>query len=71
MEGDGSKDDPTTLLSEIGLNETEQKLLFENDSATLDKNELHPLAAVGLGSFFVANMALLLSLPPVLRGKGM
>ena len=33
-------------------------------------SSLHPAFALGLGGFFLLNVGALLSLPPVLRGKG-
>jgi len=57
------KDEENALLKEFGLSEMEL-------SKACEKRELHPGIAFGLGAFFVANVAILLSLPPVLRGKG-
>lgn len=41
---------------------------WSDDSA--GSSSLHPAFALGLGGFFLLNVGALLSLPPVLRGKG-
>lgn len=38
--------------------------------STSDAASLHPAFALGLSGFFLLNIGALLSLPPVLRGKG-
>jgi hypothetical protein len=42
----------------------------EVPSTTITTTTLHPALAVGLGGFFLLHVMTLLSLPPVLRGKG-
>jgi len=57
-------DEERRLLKEIGISEDE--LLDENFEA----KPLHPILKLGLGTAFLFNVGLLLSLPPVLRGRG-
>lgn len=63
MENDD--DETVKILRELGIDPA--TIEHESQSAS---SSLHPLAALSLGCFFAANFALLLSLPPVLRGKG-
>ena len=58
-------DDTSMLLKEIGTCEWNQELT-QNEATSTSKRVAQSAGAV----FFVANLALLLSLPPVLRGKG-
>jgi Histone methylation protein DOT1 len=63
-----------------GIKQTEEghseiKREFENalsgDSRSLPTQQsLHPAIAIGIGGFFILNVGLLLSLPPVLMGRG-
>jgi hypothetical protein len=59
------------------MNEEDKKALRElgisiDALEDLDQEpaKLHPVAAVAFGSFCIVNIGLLLSLPPVLRGRG-
>jgi hypothetical protein len=56
------------LLKELGLSADEVLDITSNSSCPPSK--LNPVLAVGIGTAFVLNVAVLLSLPPVLRGKG-
>ena len=47
------------LMKEQGTEKYEEK-----------QTKLHPMIVLGLGSAFVLNLGMILSLPPVLRGKG-
>jgi hypothetical protein len=55
------------LLAELGIsrNDIEETFAPQERAAPLN-----PWIAAGLSTFLVANVAMLLSLPPVLRGKG-
>jgi len=57
-------DEEKRLLQQLGLS---SELLEE---AVVDNKPLHPLFKLGLGTAFIFNVGLLLSLPPVLRGRG-
>lgn len=45
-----------------------QDVLSQDDSTT--RQPLHPAIATGIGGFMILNVALLLSLPPVIMGRG-
>lgn len=57
------KDDTSEIWREV------EKEASDSESST-SKSSLHPAFAVGLGGIFILNVAAILSLPPVLRGKG-
>jgi len=59
-------DEEKKLLEQLGL--SEEELLNET---VLESKPLHPALKLGLGTAFIFNVGLLLSLPPVLRGRGM
>ena len=57
-------DDGMEFLKEL-MNERSTENFYEEK-----QTKLHPMIALGLGSAFVLNLGMILSLPPVLRGKG-
>jgi len=57
-------DEEKELLKHLGIDESE---IYAQE---LDRKNLHPAIAVGLGIFGILNIGLLLSLPPVLLGRG-
>lgn len=52
------------LLKQLRLDE-------EEGGEDVERKQLHPALAIALWLAATANIALLLSLPPVLRGRGM
>jgi hypothetical protein len=44
---------------------------FEKSQSNVDHNDLNPFLIAGIGTFFILNVGVLLSLPPVLMGRGM
>lgn len=59
-------DEEKKLLEQLGL--SEEELLKE--APAVESKPLHPALKLGLGAAFLFNVGLLLSLPPVLRGRG-
>lgn len=50
--------------------EAKNEIHMDKEATSTNGGSLHPAFAVGLGAFFLLNVGALLSLPPVLRGKG-
>jgi hypothetical protein len=44
--------------------------ISSEDEIAVSNNKLHPILAVGLGAAALFNVSILLSIPPVLRGRG-
>jgi hypothetical protein len=69
--GDGEReqlDDQVELARFLQEFESAQR---EHDVVNPQQSRpLHPAIYVGVGSLFIVNLAMLLSLPPVLLGKG-
>ncbi|EEC48937.1 predicted protein [Phaeodactylum tricornutum CCAP 1055/1] len=59
-------DEITAALDELGISASDLGGPDKDSPPT----KLHPIIAFGIGAFCVANLGLLMSLPPVLRGKG-
>ena len=64
-------DEERKIWKELGLSKEE----FGEATAALAEAEfeskpLHPALALGIGTFVLVNVGFLLSLPPVLRGRG-
>lgn len=59
------EDEERKLLRELGLSEADLA-----EPASTSRTSMNPLLATGLGVAFLVNVGILLSLPPVLRGKG-
>ena len=57
---------------EIELMELQREFqnTFLGDTTSTERRPLHPAIAVGIGGFVIINVGLLLSLPPVLMGRG-
>ena len=61
------------LLSSLGLDDllsSSQSLLNGDEDASSSSSQMHPAVKAGLAMGLVANLALLLSLPPVIMGRG-
>lgn len=58
-------DEEKEALSQLGLTEDDLGI-----GSKVDAKPLHPALKLGLGTAFILNVGLLLSLPPVLRGRG-
>lgn len=62
------------LWKELGLSSNDEILPAQqalwNDGISHRDNKLHPILAVGIGTAALINIGILLSIPPVLRGKG-
>jgi len=57
------------LSGVMGDDDSQRRQGDGHDSASRS-NKLHPALAVGIGVAFACNVAVILSLPPVLRGRG-
>jgi hypothetical protein len=79
--GGGGEREQQLLDEELELARLWQDVVSEagNDSAAQQqehvdesnkRSRLHPAIYIGVGSLFIVNLAILLSLPPVLLGKG-
>jgi hypothetical protein len=53
-------------LRKLGISNEALELANE----TVEPSKMRPVAALGLGAFCLVNIGVLLSLPPVLRGRG-
>mmetsp|Transcript_20860 Transcript_20860/g.28987 ORF Transcript_20860/g.28987 Transcript_20860/m.28987 type:complete len:266 (-) Transcript_20860:10-807(-) len=60
----------TEILKEEEVNESSLSLKNNNHDNQEPQQQIHPALAMGLGCAFLFNMGILLSLPPVIRGKG-
>ena len=58
------KDEEQELLRDF------QRALSEDATASPPQESLHPAVVAGIGGFLILNVGLLLSLPPVLMGRG-
>mmetsp|Transcript_7481 Transcript_7481/g.11312 ORF Transcript_7481/g.11312 Transcript_7481/m.11312 type:complete len:257 (-) Transcript_7481:29-799(-) len=65
---DDSTEEEQRLLESLGIS---TEILHPDKSPEPQQSQqLHPALAMGLGCAFLFNMGILLSLPPVIRGKG-
>ena len=65
MKDDADKE--RKVWEELGFSKDD----FREAAAPVESNKpLHPALAVALGTAFLVNVGFLLSLPPVLRGRG-
>lgn len=60
-------DEERKIWKELGLSKAD---LDEATAAKFESKPLNPALALGLGAFVLVNVGFLLSLPPVLRGRG-
>jgi hypothetical protein len=61
------------VWKELGFSSKDETALasqFTSNSASDTGGKLHPILALGIGAGVLFNIGILLSLPPVLRGKG-
>ena len=58
-------DEEKNILTQLGLTEDDLGM-----GSNMEAKSLHPAIKFGLGTAFILNVGFLLSLPPVLRGRG-
>lgn len=58
------------LWQEVVSEGESQHAAHEREVDDKQSRAVHPTIYIGFGTLFVVNLAMLLSLPPVLRGKG-
>jgi hypothetical protein len=62
------EEEEKALLRELGLSSANE--IYNDEKSVSSSRHVHPAIPLGLGVFGIVNVAFLLSLPPVLRGKG-
>ena len=60
-------DEEKRIWKEFGLSKED----ISDTAVVAASKPLHPVLAVGLGAAVLVNVGFLLSIPPVLRGRGM